>query len=382
MGKKKKSKQRTDFRKSHQGRVRDADLTRDYRDGKADKLADVHQSERVSGKGELTRKKTVNDGIESSKDDLGSSGYDLMSGRVISAHGLKCKVLADDGSMVECAIRQVLKSLSIDGRSAVVAGDLVRFRCESRHEGPRVDGMIEHVAPRKGIISRTSRGQQHILVANVDYLLIIASAAEPSLKPVLIDRFLLTADQCGVQPVLVLNKIDLVDSGPLQQLIGVYAAMGVRVLMTSAETGVGVDYLRQLIHGKQTALAGQSGVGKSSLLNAVKPGLGLAVGRVSQDNNKGRHTTTATTLIPLDDGGAVFDTPGIRQFKLWDISAEEVAGLMPDLRPYVSGCRYANCLHLSEDECAVKDAVADARIDARRYDAYCHLLESDLLIIE
>ena len=379
MGKKKQSKQRADFRKSHQGRVRDGDLTRDYRDGKSDKLADVHQSERVSGKGELTRKRTVADEDKSPDQSESSSQHELLTGRVISAHGLKCKVMANDGSIVQCAIRQVLKSLSIDGRSAVVAGDLVRFRCEPAREGSLLDGMIEHVEPRQGIISRSSRGQQHILVANVDYLLIIASVAEPSLKPVLIDRFLLTAAQCEVQPVLVLNKIDLVDPAPLQQLVGVYAAMGVRVLMTSAETGVGVDFLRQLIHGKQTALAGQSGVGKSSLLNVVKPGLGLAVGRVSQDNNKG-HTTTATTLIPLGDGGAVFDTPGIRQFKLWDISAAEVAGLMPDLRPYVSGCRYPNCLHLSEDECAVKDAVADARIDARRYDAYCHLLESDLLI--
>ena len=397
MAKKKKSKQRAAFRKSHQGRVRDADLTRDFRDGKADKLADIHQSERVSGKGTLTRKRTVNHEAGANSDDgdsqadsqagsqSNSQGHRLFGGRVISAHGLNCKVLADGGSMVECAIRQVLKSLSIDGRSAVVAGDLVRFRCERPPEGTREDaiqlgGMIEQVAPRQGIISRTSRGQQHILAANVDYLLIIASVAEPSLKPVLIDRFLLTAEQCHVQPVLVLNKIDLVDPAPLQQLVGVYAAMGVRVLMTSAETGVGVDHLRHLIRGKQTALAGQSGVGKSSLLNAIDPGLGLAVGRVSQDNSKGRHTTTATTLIPLDDGGAVFDTPGIRQFKLWDISAAEVAGLMPDLRPYVSACRYPNCLHLSEDECAVKDAVADARIDARRYDAYCHLLESDLLL--
>lgn len=369
MPKKKKSSQRTDFRKHHQGRVRQSDFTRDFQSGK--ELSDLTHGERVSGKGDLTRKRTVADEREVG-DPLDD---DLIEGRVISAHGLKCKVIADDGRMFECAIRQVLKSLSIDDRAAVVAGDHVRFRAESPQ-----DGMIEHVQPRRGIISRTSRGQRHIIVANVDYLLIIASAAEPGLKPVLIDRFLLTAKQCDVEPVIVINKIDLVDAAPLQPMIGAYAAMGFRVLMTSAETGVGVDYLRQLLTGKQTALAGQSGVGKSSLLNVVQPGLGLAIGRVSTDNQKGRHTTTASQLIPIEGGGAVFDTPGIRQFQLWDISAGEVAGLMPDVRPYVSACRYPDCLHLSEDDCAVKDAVADARIDARRYDAYCHLLEGDLLL--
>ncbi|QDT02710.1 Putative ribosome biogenesis GTPase RsgA [Rubripirellula lacrimiformis] len=369
--KKKSSKQRTDFRKHHQGRVRQGDLTRDFAGGK--ELADLSHGERVSGKGDLTRKRTV---IAESEADAAIAEAELMTGRVISAHGLKSKVMTDDGTMYECAIRQVLKSLSIDGRSAVVAGDHVWFRAQSPQ-----DGMIERVGDRHGIICRTSRGQQHVIVANIDYLLIIASAAQPGLKPVLIDRFLLTAKQCDVEPVIVINKVDLVDTAPLQPIIGAYAALGYRVLMTSAESGMGVDYLRELLHGKQTALAGQSGVGKSSLLNVVQPGLGLAIGRVSTDNDKGRHTTTSSQLIPLAGGGAVFDTPGIRQFQLWDISAGEVAGLMPDVRPYVSACRYPNCLHLSEDDCAVKDAVADGRIDARRYDAYCHLLEDDLLTI-
>jgi len=176
-----------------------------------------------------------------------------------------------------------------------------------------------------------------------------------------------------------MNKIDLVNPLHLQQITGCYASLGYRVLHTSAEKQQNISYLKTLLTGKQTALAGQSGVGKSSLLNAIQPGLGLAVASVSQDNEKGRHTTTAAQLIPLDSGGAVFDTPGIRQFQLWDIHANEVAGLMPDLRPFVNGCKYADCLHLSEDQCKVKDAVADGKIDARRYDSYCHLLESDLL---
>jgi ribosome biogenesis GTPase len=370
MAKKKKARQRTDFRKRHQGRVRQSDLTRQYKTGDEDKLADIDQSERVSGKGDLTRKRTVADAP--SEDD--AKDGTLISGRVISVHGLKSRVLGDDQVMYECTIRQVLKSLSIEQRNVVVAGDQVRFRAASPQ-----DGMIESVAERHGVISRTSRGQQHVIAANVDFLLVVVSAAQPGIKPTLVDRFLLTAESCEVEPVIVINKVDLADLASMQQLVGVYAAMGYRTLLTSAETGVNIDYLRSLLHNNQTTLAGQSGVGKSSLLNAVEPGLGLAVSEVSKDNDKGRHTTTATKLIPLRDGGAVFDTPGIRQFQLWDISASEVAGLMRDVRPYVNACRYPDCLHLTEDDCGVKDAVADGRIDARRYDAYCHLLDNDLL---
>lgn len=371
MAKKKRQKQRTSFKKKHQDRVRQSDLTRDFHTGNRETLADASRGERVSGKGELTRKRTF---IESNDGDTVSSSEKLVRGRVISVHGLKSRVLGDDGQMYECALRQVLKSLNIDQRSAVVAGDRVRLRAASLK-----DGMIESVEARSGVISRTSRGQQHILVSNVDYLLIIASVAEPAMKPALIDRFLLTAEYCGVKPVVVMNKVDLVDPINFQQITGAYASLGYRVLHTSAEEQLNISYLRSLLSGKQTALAGQSGVGKSSLLNAIQPGLGLAVASVSEDNEKGRHTTTAAKLIPLDSGGAVFDTPGIRQFQLWDIHANEVAGLMPDLRPFVNGCKYTDCLHLNEDQCAVKDAVADGKIDARRYDSYCHLLESDLL---
>ncbi len=377
MAKKKRGKQRTDFRKKYQGRVRKGDMTRSFQQGDQEKLADIEHSERVSGKGELTRKRTVNTATidstqivdSSSNAELGQHGR-LLKGRVISVHGLKSRVIGDDGVRYECAIRQVLKSLSIEQRGVVVAGDRVSFRANAA-----CDGMIENIEPRRAVISRTSRGRQHIIAANVDYLLIIASAAQPGLKPVLIDRFLLTAEQSGVEPVIVINKLDLVAPSSYSQLIGVYASMGYRVLMTSAETGTNIPFLRELLKGKQTALSGQSGVGKSSLLNAIEPGLGLAVSTVSQENEKGRHTTTATTLIPLACGGAVFDTPGIRQFQLWDISASEVSACMPDFRPYVNSCRYPNCLHLSEDACAVKNAVADSWIDARRYDSYCHLIE-------
>ncbi len=381
MPKKSRRKLRTEFRKGHQGRVRRGDLTRQFRSGDEGELADAARGERVSGKGDLTRKRTVH-GADAEPDeaaglsvDLDLEGDGILGGRVVSVYGLKSRVLADDGRTYDCSVRQVLKSLSTEQRNVVVAGDRVQIRV-----GSPSDGVIERVEPRRGELSRCSRGRQHVIVANVDYLMVVASAAEPNLKPTLIDRFLLTAEQCGIAPVIVINKIDLVDPTPLQPMIGVYASLGYRTLVVSAETGMNIDYLRGMLRGKQTVLAGQSGVGKSSLLNRVQPGLGLAVAEVSRENEKGRHTTTTARLIPLDVGGAVFDTPGIRQFQLWDIEANEVGGLMPDVRPHVSGCRYPDCLHLTEDDCAVKEAVADARIDARRYDAYCHLLEDDLLV--
>lgn len=380
MPKKKRSKLRADFRKKHQGRVRSGDFTRQYKTGDADDLADVVQNERLSGKGELTRKRTII-GSDASPDDAAGlhvhfdHDESLLTGRVKSVHGLRVRVLGDDGNDYECAVRQVLKSLNTEQRHVVVAGDRVTYRADSL-----MDGMIESIAPRSSVLSRNSRGKQHVIVANVDYLLIIASVAQPGLKPALIDRFLLTANQCEIEPVIVFNKCDLVDHVPLQSALGVYASLGYVTLMVSAETGMNIDALRCLLKNKQTVLAGQSGVGKSSLLNRVQPELGLAVREVSRDNDKGKHTTTASRLIPLDQGGAVFDTPGIRQFQLWNIDANEVGGLMPDFRPYVSRCRFSDCLHLSETDCAIKDAVADGRIDARRYDAYCHLLEQDLLV--
>ncbi|MFW6168954.1 MAG: ribosome small subunit-dependent GTPase A [Planctomycetota bacterium] len=378
---KKKRKIRAQFRKKHETRKRNRDVMHPRGRDEDEQQENLAQSERVSGKGALTRKRTVV-GTEITADDAGLS-VDLdidpescLEGRVLSVHGVASMVRARDGTVYRCATRGLLKSLSTDQRNVVAVGDMVWFRPTNQAEGSR-EGIIERVEPRRGVLSRTSRGRRHIIAANVDQIVVVSSAAEPAVKPHLIDRMLVTAEKAGINPIICINKIDLVNVADLQPLIGVYGQMGYQVLLLSASTGFGVDRLREIVHGKQSVLAGQSGVGKSSLLNAMDPKRQLPVRSVSAESQKGRHTTSIAQLIPLHFGGYLVDTPGIRQFQLWDVIPAEVAGFFRDLRPYESRCRFPDCTHIHEDGCAVKDATADGKLDIRRYESYYHLVQGD-----
>ena len=373
----KSDKIRTEFRKRHDGRVRKKDFTRDFREpdgeGEIDGLAD---RERLSGKGELTRKKTVVGHLETSQETGFSVRPDVeegwLRGRVLSVHGLYCRVQDERGVERRCSVRGVLKSLATELRHVVVTGDRVAI------EPDGVDGgVIARIEPRRGIISRTSRGRRHVIAANVDRLLIVASAAEPGIKPHLIDRLLVTAERAGVEPTICVNKVDLVDLAELQPLFGVYGRMGYRIVAVSARTGFGMERLRRLLRGRDTVVAGQSGVGKSSLLNVLEPGLNLRVSEVSRENQKGKHTTTAATLVPLAMGGHLVDTPGIRSFPLWNAAPAEIAGWFRDVRPFVNRCRFPDCTHTHEERCGVKEAVADNLLDLRRYDSLLHLQAGD-----
>lgn len=234
--------------------------------------------------------------------------------------------------------------------------------------------MIERVEPRRGVLTRASRRREHVLVANVDQLVIVISLVQPDLKPHLIDRYLAAAQQGGLKPVLCLNKSDLFpDPAELQPLVGVYAQLGIPVFLCSARTGFGIDRLREQLRDRSTVFSGQSGVGKSSLLNAVQPELALAVKSVSDVNQKGRHTTTYSQLIKLNFGGWVVDTPGVRQLQLWDARPEEMEGYFPEFRPFVPLCDFPDCTHTHEKGCAVKDAVARRLITSRRYHSYLGL---------
>jgi len=368
----KHKKTRADFRKNRNIRVRRSDWTRGYQQHGFEEEAPP-QSERLSGKGELARRRTVRGDPLA---DAPSPDLDAQRrGRVLSVLGLISHVQDESGAVYRCATSRLLKTLATAQRHVVAAGDRVVFR-PVENSDPK-EGLIERVEPRRGCICRAVRGRQQVLVANVDQLAIVTSVAEPRLKPNLIDRLLVAAEKGGVRPLICINKIDLADPADLQPLVGVYSQMGYEVLLLSAKSGFGIERFRRAMLGRSSVVAGQSGVGKSSLLNDIDPSFDLHVQPVSEANEKGRHTTTTARLLPLAGGGYVVDTPGIRRFQLWDVIAEEVGGFYRDLRPYVNLCRFPDCTHTHEDDCAVKDAVADGRLDERRYESYCHLAAGD-----
>lgn len=377
MGKKKKF--RVEFRKNRTSRRREKDLTDRVLNPEEVLDEDLLREERISGKGDVTRKGVVI-GEEADEEDrtqtplrvvVGPRHPDSRLGRVISVQGLICVVEDDDGRSYRCVVRRLLKRLATDHRNVIVAGDRVYFYPMA---GRPDEGVIESLLPRRGSLARASKGKQHVIVANVDQVIIVASAAKPRIKPHLIDRVIVAAEKAKIEPIICINKIDLIDPAEIEPLVGLYSQLGYRVLLTSAVTGFGLGALTRTLKGRVSVLSGQSGVGKSSLLNAIDPDLGLPTAPVSEETEKGRHTTTTARLYRFRFGGYVADTPGIRQFQLADITAEEVANYFRDLRPYVSGCRFPNCLHVQETDCAVKDAVADGWIDERRYASYCHIV--------
>jgi ribosome biogenesis GTPase / thiamine phosphate phosphatase len=364
-----KKKVRVELRKNRTKPPRDRHWTQKFQDPTV--ADDAPTDERVRAKGDLSRYRTVMqeetpaDGPPAAEGMPAADLSECRPGRVIRVHGLQSVVEAEDGTLHRCAVRRLLKSLVTDERSIVTTGDRVWFR-----DAGNAEGMIERVEPRRGVLTRASRRREHVLVANVDQLVIVMSLVEPDLKPHLIDRYLATAQMGELSPVLCLNKADLVEHGNLQPLIGAYTQLGIPTLLTSARSGEGVDRLRELLRGRATVFSGQSGVGKSSLLNAIQPDLSLKVRTVSESTQKGRHTTTTAELIKLDFGGWVVDTPGVRQLQLWDVIPEEVEGFFHEFRPFVALCAFPDCTHTHETNCAVKRAVDRRQISVRRYHSY------------
>jgi len=242
-------------------------------------------------------------------------------------------------------------------------------------------GMIEEIEERRSMFSRmapTARGEyQQILIANPDQAVFVFACTDPDPRLRMLDRFLIVAEKAEIPSLIVFNKVDLIGWWYARKWYGHYKEIGYSMLFTSATTGRGVATLRKRLAGKISVLAGPSGAGKSSLLNAVQPELGLSVRDVSKSTRKGRHTTVVREMYPLEKGGYVADTPGLKAMALWDIEPEEVDGYFPELRDLVADCKFSNCMHLHEPGCAVKTAVEEGRVHDERYESYIRLRYGD-----
>lgn len=238
-------------------------------------------------------------------------------------------------------------------------------------------GMIEVVEPRQRLLSRmapTPQGEyQQIIIANPDQCVYVFACAKPEPHLGMLDRLLVMAEKQGVSAMIVANKVDLVDTAQAQALFSRYDHLGYPLIYTSAKSGIGIPELAARLSGRLSVLAGPSGAGKSSLLNSIQPGLGLAIRSVSQATEKGRHTTVVRQLFPLQGGGYVADTPGLKALALWDIRPEELDAYFPELRGLVAGCQFSDCTHVHEPGCAVQAALKRGEVHPERYASYVRI---------
>ncbi len=304
-----------------------------------------------------------------------------LTGLVIKSQSGFYTVHTEQGDVV-CRVRGRLKKERLE-TDPVAVGDRVRITLTAPGRG-----MIEAVEERERALLRlaptakdvrrwdregylSERGQ--VVLANPDQAVFCFACAEPTPRLRMLDRLLVGAELQDIPAVICANKIDLVEPEEARALFDIYAQIGYPVLYTSAETGEGVEELAARLQGKVSALVGPSGVGKSSLLNAIQPGLGLRVMEVSEATGKGRHTTVVKELFPLERGGWVADTPGIRVLALFDVDPEELDAYFPDIAPFVADCRFSDCTHTVEPGCAVLAALEEGRVHEHRYESYVRL---------
>lgn len=352
-----------------------------------DRKLSKEERKRASAKDRSKYKKTDRDKIQKQTDLLKQTKLDkttLKSGRVLSIlpEGI---VVECEGQRIMCGLRGVLKKEKGQHKNLVTVGDYVLF--EPGGEGI---GSIASVEPRRSILSRAdnlSRRKEQIIASNIDQVLITVSVVEPPLKTALIDRYIIAAQKGAMEPILVVNKIDLLNDPffdvslreqqkeMLKEMIQAYTSLGITVVPISTKTGEGISALKTAMKDKASVFSGQSGVGKSSLINAVT-GLKLEIGDIVEKTKKGSHTTTTTNLLPLDFGGWCIDTPGIKSFGVWDLHKEEIEHYFSEIFEVGHQCRFPDCSHTHEEGCAVKTAVNEDRLSLLRYESYLMLMAS------
>lgn len=297
----------------------------------------------------------------------------MIEGVVHKSQGSLYRVQIREG-FLECWLRGTLKQDHLKVVDPVAVGDRVMVTPVDSHRG-----VIERILPRKSSLSRpdvlTGHWEQCI-VANADQLIVVQSCKSPRYKRRSIDRYLVMAEVGNLEPVICVNKLDLADGDGVRSDLAVYGSIGYRTLFTSALTEEGTPELIETLRGKISVLTGPSGVGKSTLLNIIQPGLNLRTREVSTSTSKGRHATSWVELIPLDIGGYVVDTPGLRTLGLWGVSRDNLGQLFPEIRKRMELCRFPDCTHIHEPDCAVKAAVRQGEISPKRYDSYARILKS------
>ena len=309
----------------------------------------------------------------------------MKKGIVIKSTGSRYTVKTTDGSIIECRIKGNFRIKGIRSTNPIAVGDhveLIVSQEDSNAEGAIV-GMINNIIERKNYIIRKSPNlskESHIIAANIDQAFLIVTIKHPVTTTTFIDRFLVSAEAYRIPCRIIFNKVDLYDEeevAKMNYLIGVYQAAGYTCLKVSATQQKGIQELKEMIRDKTNVFSGHSGVGKSTIINSLQPGLQLKTGDISDSHHSGKHTTTYSEMISLDLGGYIIDTPGIKGFGLLEMAKEEISHYFPEMFRLLDQCQYYNCTHTHEPGCAVKKAVEEGEIAEFRYDTYVGLLDGE-----
>ena len=306
-----------------------------------------------------------------------------MKGLVYKSTGSWYTVKSETGDTFDCKIKGKLRLKNINSTNPVVVGDFVEFDVED-HDQQEV-GIIKKIFERRNYILRKSVNlskQIHILASNIDLLLLVITLKNPITTTSFIDRFLVSAEAYSIKTLLVFNKCDLYDEADedsLNSLINIYDSIGYETIKTCANSGKGIKELENKISNKTIMLGGHSGVGKTSIINAIDGALNLKVGNISDQHSQGKHTTTHAELYDLENNIKLIDTPGIKGFGLVNYNIDEISNFFPEFFNVKSKCKFNNCIHLNEPKCNVKEKVKSGEISKSRYDSYIQIINDDNL---